>query len=236
MMQPIVKVLCCMGVIFCTLPRFTSADEFKWAQQAREAGPSPASKAAYEKAVAKQKARNEQRQREANGEVSADKVDTAEIEEKLLSRDIEAAKAIVEKYEWNAPLRHESELVIDCVENILWFYKYLNQDHDVSAAIAAYAPMMQSYNNLPDEIPFSDKFVKTINTSIDQAEKFIEKECGQDYGQIRMGMKLSRVQKCVGEYFLRGQTKNRFGIVDEYGRGDTYLFVKDGKVVAWGNY
>lgn len=236
MMQRVVKVLCCVGVIFCTLPRFTNADELKWAQRAREVEPSPAAKTAYENAVAKQKARNEQRQREANGEVSSDKVNTAEIEEKLVSRDIEAAKAIVGKYEWNAPLRHESELVIDCIENILWFYTYLNQDRDVSAAIAAYAPMMQSYNSLPEEIPFSDKFVKTINDSIDQAEKFIEKECGQDYGQIRVGMKLSRVQKCVGEYFLRGQTKSRFGTVDEYGRGDTYVFVKGGKVVAWGNY
>lgn len=63
----------------------------------------------------------------------------------------------------------------------------------------------------------------------------LQKECGKDYGEIRVGMKLARVQRCVGEFFLSGQRSSKYGTVDYYTRGDAYLFVKKGKVVAWGN-
>lgn len=228
-MKWMITASCCLFAWFCTFPLLANAEEFEWAKKARERGPSPAAKAAYEKI----KERNEQRKKEAAEKILIEKVDTAVIEEKLLSRDIEAAKTIVEKYRWDAPMRHESELVIDCVENILWFNTFLNQDHDTNAAIVAYAPMIQSCNNLPDEIPFSEKLVNAINGSIDQAEKFIAKECGKDYGQIRVGMTLSRAQKCVGEFFLHGQIEGKHGTVDYYTRGDIRLYVKKGKVVAW---
>lgn len=220
---------CCLFVWFFTFTPLANAEEFELVKKARERELSPAAKAAYEKI----KERNERRKKEAAEKISADKVDTAVIEEKLLSRDIKAAKAIVEKYRLDAPLLNESELVINCVENILWFNTFLNQDHDTNAAIIAYAPMMQSYNNLPDEIPFSEKLVNAINGSINQAEKFINKECGKDYGQIRVGMSLSRVQKCVGEFFQHGQVKGKHGTIDYYTRGDIHLYVKKGKVVAW---
>lgn len=65
-------------------------------------------------------------------------------------------------------------------------------------------------------------------------EEALQKQCGNDYKNLRVGMKLDRVQKCVAEFFLRGQMKTKKGVVDHYSRGGTYLYVKNGRVVAWG--
>lgn len=64
--------------------------------------------------------------------------------------------------------------------------------------------------------------------------KALQKECGKDYGQIRVGMKLSRVQKCNGEFYLHGQVQWKGRTVDYYTRGEAFLYIKNGKVVAWG--
>jgi hypothetical protein len=61
-----------------------------------------------------------------------------------------------------------------------------------------------------------------------------QKACGKDYMNIRVGMTLDRVEKCVGEFFLHGQIKSKHGAVDHYTRGNTYLYIKNGRVVAWG--
>lgn len=66
-------------------------------------------------------------------------------------------------------------------------------------------------------------------------QETLQRECEKDFGQIRVGMKLERVQKCVAEFFLRGQVKTKDGVVDHYTRGDSWLYVKKGKVVAWGD-
>ena len=71
-----------------------------------------------------------------------------------------------------------------------------------------------------------------------EAEK--QKSCGDDYMKIRVGMKVSQVQKCYGEFHLQGQVKTKDGVVSEYRRGNgyvegsEYLYIKDGRVVAWG--
>lgn len=166
---------------------------------------------------------------------STEEIDIAGVEENLLKKDIESAKALVEKTGWNTPLRSEVKDVINCVENLLWFYTYSNQQKDVNKAIAAYPAVMQSYNELPAEIPFSEKFVKNLNDAINGAKKFINKECGKDYSKIRVGMKLERVQKCVGEFYLQGQTEKKGAVYDYYTRGDSWLYVKKGRIVAWGD-
>jgi len=165
----------------------------------------------------------------------ASEVDISGIEEKLLVRDIKGAQNILNKSRWNAPLHDEAELTINCIKNTLIFYTYLNQNKDVKSAISAYVPMIGSCNELPQESSFSQKFVTALNSAIDGADKFIAKECGNDYDKIRIGMKLDRVQKCVAEYFLRGQVKTKNGVVDHYARGDSWMYVKKGKVVAWGD-
>lgn len=66
-------------------------------------------------------------------------------------------------------------------------------------------------------------------------EEALQKQCGNDYKNLKVGMKLARVQKCVAEFFLRGQVRTKNGVVDHYTRGSAYLYVKNGKVVAWGN-
>jgi hypothetical protein len=189
----------------------------------------------YYKSLLRQAERGMIPENSKKNEAEHAEINVAGIEEKLLSRDVAGAKAIIEKTRWNAPLRAESESVIECVENILWFYTYLNQKKDIDGAIATYSPMMRSYNGLPEEIPFSVKLVKVINDSIDGAEKFINKECGNDFGKIKVGMKLDQVQKCVAEFYLRGQLKTKDGVVDHYTRGDSYLYIKKGRVVAWGD-
>lgn len=65
-------------------------------------------------------------------------------------------------------------------------------------------------------------------------EEARQKQCGNDYKNLRVGMTLDRVQKCVAEFFLRGQVKTKNGVVDHYTRGDSYIYVKKGRVVAWG--
>ncbi|WP_173201852.1 hypothetical protein [Geobacter sp. SVR] len=62
----------------------------------------------------------------------------------------------------------------------------------------------------------------------------VQKACGKDYGQIRVGMTLAQVQKCVGEFFIHGQASWKGSVVDYYTRGGTYLYIKNGRVVAWG--
>lgn len=73
-----------------------------------------------------------------------------------------------------------------------------------------------------------------INAQNEANEEALQKQCGNDYKNLRVGMKLDRVQKCVAEFFLRGQVKTKNGVVDHYTRGDSYIYVKKGKVVAWG--
>lgn len=73
-----------------------------------------------------------------------------------------------------------------------------------------------------------------IDAQNEAHEEALQKQCGNDYKNLRVGMKLDRVQKCVAEFFLRGQVKTKNGVVDHYTRGDSYIYVKKGKVVAWG--
>lgn len=61
------------------------------------------------------------------------------------------------------------------------------------------------------------------------------KLCGNDYNQIRVGMKLDRVMKCSGEFYLQGQTTKNGIIYDYYTRGDSWLYISKGRVVAWGD-
>lgn len=70
---------------------------------------------------------------------------------------------------------------------------------------------------------------------IDAETARMEKLCGADYGEIRVGEKLSRVQECFGEVYLHGQIQTKYGVVSSYTRGDVWLYVKKGKVVAWGD-
>jgi hypothetical protein len=60
--------------------------------------------------------------------------------------------------------------------------------------------------------------------------------CGKDYGEIRVGMTLSRVTQCVGEFDLSGQVKKNGVTLSKYYRDRTYLYVKNGKIVAWDRY
>ncbi|MDD2853852.1 MAG: hypothetical protein PHY09_18345 [Desulfuromonadaceae bacterium] len=105
-------------------------------------------------------------------------------------------------------------------------------------AIAYYPYLIQAYNDLPDKYHFSERFTRGLkggaDRSIEWAEKFVKKECGDDYQKIRVGMKISQVQKCVAEYFLHGQMKLGQDVVDHYKRGAAYLYVQNGTVTAWG--
>jgi len=154
-MKNLFTIMCSMFMFLCVFAGTTKAEEFEWAQKARGKGPSPATKAAYEKAVADQKAKQElQRQKH--------------LEEQEQFRKFEAEQAAIEE-------QYEAD------------------------------------------------------------QQALQKECGGDYGQIRVGMTLTRVQKCVAEFFLRGQIKTKNGVVDHYTRGNSWMYVKKGKVVAWGD-
>ncbi|MDD5106091.1 MAG: hypothetical protein PHC49_10790 [Desulfuromonadaceae bacterium] len=118
------------------------------------------------------------------------------------------------------------------------FYKLALAKEDETAAIANYPYLVQAYNDLPDKYHFSERFTRGLKggaeSSINWAEKFVRKECGDDYQKIRVGMKLAQVQKCVAEYFLHGQTGFGGSVVDYYKRGGAYLYVRNGIVEGWG--
>jgi hypothetical protein len=63
-MKRLYIILCSFFMFLCTLPYSARSEEFEWAQKARERGPSPATKAAYEKAVAEQAAKRERKREE----------------------------------------------------------------------------------------------------------------------------------------------------------------------------
>lgn len=73
-----------------------------------------------------------------------------------------------------------------------------------------------------------------IDAQNEADDEALQKQCGNDYKNLRVGMKLDQVQKCVAEFFLRGQVETKNGVFDHYTRGDSYLYVKKGRVVAWG--
>lgn len=59
-------------------------------------------------------------------------------------------------------------------------------------------------------------------------------ECGADYQTIQIGMQISRAQKCVAPFKLKGQINRADGVVSTYVAGSTYAHVMDGKIVSWG--
>lgn len=64
--------------------------------------------------------------------------------------------------------------------------------------------------------------------------------CGAEYGQVQVGMRVSRAQQCVAPFKLVGQMHRADGVlVDSYqhcrGYRCTYLTVIDGTVAAWSN-
>ena len=157
--------------------------------------------------------------------------DLTKVEEKILARDLEGAKQLSTGLERS--LAYESEDVVDYLEKYFVFAELAADKNEAANAIANYGHLVQAFGKLPDDLHFSASFVKLLNDTLKRADAFIEKECGRDYMDIRVGMTLSRVQKCVGEFFLKGQLTTKSGVVDHYTRGGAYLYVKNGKVVAW---
>ena len=87
-----------------------------------------------------------------------------------------------------------------------------------------------------DKIEKEEAEAQAEQAEYDAAAAAQEKVCGDDLGEIRVGMKLSRVEQCFGKFFLVGQFKANKDIYFKYRRGDTYLHVRDGRVIAWNSY
>lgn len=64
-------------------------------------------------------------------------------------------------------------------------------------------------------------------------EAAMQKLCGADYKQVRVGMTFARVQQCVGEFELVSQISRADGVVSTYRRRNGHVYVMDGKVIAW---
>lgn len=167
----------------------------------------------------------------------------AKIEEKIKVKDFKGAQEILR----SSPIYDDRMLYMDLereIESVGEYakrydeFKELAAAKDKTEAIHYYHYLVQGYNALPDSYHFSPEFSSAIASamegSIDRAEKLVNKECGDDYGQIRVGMKLERAEKCNGEFYLHGQVQYKGSTVDYYTRGDTYLYISNGKVVAWG--
>lgn len=161
-------------------------------------------------------------------------IDLSDIEIKILARDMAGARNELKTSGLNRTIKNEVEDVITYMEKYLTFADTAEKKGEETNAIAQYQYVLQAYNDLPDNLHFSSNFVTLTNDTIKRARAFVDNQCGKDYGQIRVGMKLSRVQKCVGPFTLRGQVKGKNGILDHYTRGGSYIYTKNGQVVAWG--
>jgi len=159
----------------------------------------------------------------------------AEIEAKILAKDFDNAKKLVNSLP-GSNWQRDADIndVISYFEALESFRSLVSAPGKTSEAIAAYAPLVNCYNHLPDPLLFSEYMDGFIEGSIVKSERYMNDVCGDDYQNIKVGMKLSRVQQCYGEVFLRGQVKTKNGIVDQYGRGGLWLYVKKGRVIAWG--
>lgn len=166
----------------------------------------------------------------------------AKVEARILVSDYEGADRELKSDDFNDirrfnSLSDEVERVIDYCKAYSNFNKLASSKGKEADAIASYENLIKVYNALPENLRFSDNFINQLETSFTNAQKYITKQCGNEYRKIRVGMSLSRVQKCYGgELFLRGQVHTKFGTVSEYGRGNVYLYIKNGKVAAWGAY
>jgi len=164
------------------------------------------------------------------------------IEAKMMQNDFHGAQDILKSSiirkdrSLFLTIQDEIDSISSYSEKCADFFSSAKTPGEEAQAIASYELLVKAYDFIPKNLHFSEKYIGFINSSVEQAKQFVNKKCGDDYGQIRVGMKLSRIQKCVGEFSLRGQVKGKYGVVDHYTRLDTYLFVKNGKVVAWGDY
>lgn len=63
------------------------------------------------------------------------------------------------------------------------------------------------------------------------------KECGTDFGRPRVGMTITRAQRCVGDFKLQGELDAPGGgVVQTYVAGHTVLHVAGGTIKAWNRY
>ena len=67
-------------------------------------------------------------------------------------------------------------------------------------------------------------------------EETLKSECGNDYKVVRVGMKFSRVKKCVGNFNLTSQVNRSDGIISTYENKYGFVHVMDNLVVSWGLY
>lgn len=125
--------------------------------------------------------------------------------------------------------------VIRYFDQYLAFVDFASTKGDEGMAIESYKNLIDLYNWIPKQLS-SEKIVNLINTTMEKSNQFYVTQCGADYNQIKVGMAFSRIKKCVGEFKLQGQVERKEGTFDYYKRGRDYLYVKNGTVVAWGEY
>jgi len=182
---------------------------------------------------------SEQARRQRSEQRMADLAAALEkIETKLLANDISAAEEIVKANflsdDWM--LRSDVNQVINFFSVLYKFRALVDNPKQSTEAVKAYASVVMAYDRLPKEIPFSQYLAGFIEGSLQKSEAFITKECGTDYKKLRLGMKLSRAQKCVADFELVGETKLNGSTVSTYYRANTYLYVKNGEIVSWNSY
>lgn len=66
----------------------------------------------------------------------------------------------------------------------------------------------------------------------DQEEAAQKRKCGKDFGAIRVGMAIARLQECTGAAYVT-ETVSKDGVVETYQTQFDIVDVKNGKVVSY---
>lgn len=77
--------------------------------------------------------------------------------------------------------------------------------------------------------PGKQKTVEQIQREEDSA---LKRKCGKDYGALRIGMSIKRLEECTGAVLLT-QTVDKAGRVDTYRTNFDWVNVQNGKVISY---
>jgi hypothetical protein len=66
----------------------------------------------------------------------------------------------------------------------------------------------------------------------DKEEAAQKRKCGKDYGVLRIGMSIDRLQDCMGAVYVT-KTVRKDGVIETYRTMFDLVNVKDGKVISY---
>lgn len=83
-----------------------------------------------------------------------------------------------------------------------------------------------------EAIPCPPGKQKTVEQIQREEEAALKRKCGKDYGAIRIGMSIKRLEDCTGAVFLT-RTVGKNGTVETYRTTFDWVNVQNGKIISY---